>query len=122
MLFDMEKIRGKVILVQRNFCKNVLALVEERNITRMEVANQAGVSLSFFSDLTNNKANPSLRVMEAIAGALAVPLPMLLRNANVVLKDQTKALEGTYILTEFQAYTATKWHVQNLRKAKGTQR
>lgn len=99
------------------FVTNVLRLLKQQDITKVDLAAMAGVSVSFLSDLTNSKANPSLRIMEAIAGALAVPLPMLLRDPQVALNDKTKAVEGTYILTEFQAYTAAKWDAQNRQKA-----
>jgi len=60
------------------FVRNVVQLLEEREMTKKDLSERSGVSLSFISDLTNKKANPSLKVMERIAVALDVPLPMLL--------------------------------------------
>ncbi|MBW9760766.1 helix-turn-helix domain-containing protein, partial [Escherichia coli] len=45
------------------FFTNILRLLEERDMTKQELSQKAGVSISFLSDLTNGKANPSLRVM-----------------------------------------------------------
>ena len=57
---------------------NVLRLLEEMGMTKNELAQKSGISVSFLSDLTNGKANPSLKIMEAIAEALETPLPTLL--------------------------------------------
>jgi transcriptional regulator with XRE-family HTH domain len=43
----------------------------------------SGVSISFISDLTNGKSNPSFRIMERIADALDGPLPALLRKIDL---------------------------------------
>ncbi|CCV01585.1 unnamed protein product [Candidatus Paraburkholderia kirkii UZHbot1] len=45
-------------------------------MTKHELSEKAGISISFLSDLTNGKANPSLKIMEAIAEALSVPLTL----------------------------------------------
>lgn len=56
------------------FFTNVLRLLDERTITKQQLADHAGISTSFLSDFTNGKANPSLKVLESIATALDVPL------------------------------------------------
>ena len=65
------------------FFTNILRLLEERGMTKQELSQKAGVSISFLSDLTNGKANPSLRVMESIANALDVALPVLLETTDL---------------------------------------
>ncbi|MTG60315.1 helix-turn-helix domain-containing protein, partial [Klebsiella pneumoniae] len=65
------------------FFTNILRLLEERDMTKQELSQKAGVSISFLSDLTNGKANPSLRVMESIANALDVALPVLLETTDL---------------------------------------
>ena len=60
------------------FFTNILRLLDERGMTKNELAAKADISISFLSDLTNGKANPSLKIMEAIAYALETPLPTLL--------------------------------------------
>ena len=53
---------------------NILRILDEKDMTKSELAEKAGVSISFFTDLTNDKANPSLRIIEAVAEALETPL------------------------------------------------
>jgi transcriptional regulator with XRE-family HTH domain len=65
------------------FFTNILRLLDERGMTKQELSERADVSISFLSDLTNGKANPSLRVMESIAEALQVPLPLLLESTDL---------------------------------------
>jgi len=105
---------------------NVLRLIDELGITKSDLAQKSGISISFLSDLTHGKANPSLKIMEAIAEALETPLPTLLELTNL---DQATldALAGGHavrslpegflrvsaILTEFQAYTVRQWDQEN---------
>lgn len=111
------------------FFTNVLRLLDEQKITKSELADQAGISVSFLSDLTNGKANPSLKIMDAIARALDSALPALLEISD--LDDETldalaggkaiKSLPGGYvrisaILTEFQAFNVMKWDQENRKK------
>lgn len=104
------------------FFTNILRLLEERNMTKQELSLQAGVSISFLSDLTNGKANPSLRVMERIANALDVALPELLEttdldeNSLMLMADgkPVKSLPPGYVrisvvLSEQQAFQVRKW-------------
>lgn len=65
------------------FFTNILRILDERGMTKNELSDRAGVSISFLSDLTNGKANPSLKVMEAIADALETPLPLLLESTDL---------------------------------------
>ena len=91
-------------------------------MTKNDLAQKAGVSLSFLSDLTNGKANPSLRVMESIATALDVPLTTLLDSNDLDEESLEILTEGkthlvmpqgfvrlTLVLTKFQAFTAKQW-------------
>ncbi|EKN4882291.1 TPA: transcriptional regulator [Yersinia enterocolitica] len=102
---------------------NILRILEERGMTKSELHEVSGVSISFLSDLTNGKANPSLKVMEAIADALDTPLPILLESTDLD-QDSLDALAGgkmprslpegyervSAIVTEPQAYIIKKWH------------
>ncbi|MES2264573.1 MAG: transcriptional regulator [Pseudomonadota bacterium] len=108
------------------FFTNVLRLLDEQGITKNQLADHAGISVSFLSDLTNGKANPSLKIMEAIALALDTPLPALLEMTDldqesfamlVGHKIQRSLPDGlvrvSAILTEFQAYTVEQWDEAN---------
>jgi transcriptional regulator with XRE-family HTH domain len=105
---------------------NILRLLEELGMTKNDLAQKAGISVSFLSDLTNGKANPSLKIMEAIADALETPLPTLLELTDLD-RATLDMLAGGYarrslpdgfqritaILSEFQAYTVRQWDQEN---------
>jgi transcriptional regulator with XRE-family HTH domain len=105
------------------FFTNILRLLEERDMTKQELSHKAGVSISFLSDLTNGKANPSLRVMENIANALDVPLPVLLETTDLdehslmlmAHGNPVKSLPPGYVrvsvvLSEQQAFQVRRWN------------
>lgn len=111
------------------FFTNVLRFLADEEITKNELAERAGISVSFLSDLTNGKANPSLKVMESIAEALGVTLPALLEmtdldQASLHALGETKGAghlpEGyarvSAILTEYQAFTVQQWDSANRKQ------
>lgn len=111
------------------FFTNVLRLIDEQNMTKSELAEHAGISVSFLSDLTNGKANPSLKIMDSIANALRVPLPALLEitdldiaTLEILFGDRpflslpNGLVRVTAILTEFQAFNVKKWDSENRKK------
>lgn len=105
---------------------NILRLLEEQGVTKHELAIRANISDSFLSDLTNGKANPSLKVMEAIADALETPLPLLLELTDLD-KETLDELAGgkaqrslpdgftriSAIVTEYQAFRIRQWNQAN---------
>lgn len=66
---------------------------------KRELVKKAGISLSFLSDLTNYKANPSLRIMEAISKAMDTSLPWLLESTDLDLESLEVVAEGGMTLT-----------------------
>lgn len=104
------------------FFTNILRLLEERGMTKKELSDLSGVSISFLSDLTTGKANPSLKVMQDIALALDASLPLLLESTDLD-KETLDALAGgkapqslpegfervTAVLPEHQAFIVKKW-------------
>ena len=114
------------------FFTNVLRLIDERGMTKDKLADAAGMSVSFLSDLTNGKANPSLKIMEAIARALEIPLPALLEMTDLD-RDTLDALAGgkapsslppglvrvAAVLTEYQAFTVRQWDEANRKLLTG---
>ena len=113
------------------FFTNILRLLEERNMTKSELAELSGVSVSFLSDLTTGKANPSLRVMESIAAALDVPLPFMLERTDLSEEDlvtlaQHKAHRVlprgfewvTAVLPEQKAFVVRKWSEETKKRIK----
>lgn len=98
-------------------------------MTKNDLAIKAGISISFLSDLTNGKANPSLKVMEAIADALETSLPTLLELTDLdkaalveLAGGRTSQIlpEGFFrvsaILTEFQAFKVQQWDQENRKR------
>ncbi len=92
------------------FMKNINDILSLRGITKSELAESADMSVSFLSELSNGKANPSLRIMEKIAESLQIPLPALLTDplplqgpipADHVLK--------TVVLTQYEAFQVDQW-------------
>ncbi|TWI62560.1 helix-turn-helix protein [Pseudoduganella lurida] len=111
------------------FFTNVLRLLDILGMTKNDLADHAGISVSFLSDLTNGKANPSLKILEAIAAALQTSLPALLETTDLD-KKTLESLAGetpwrllpdgfihvSAILTDFQAFTVRQWHEDNVKK------
>lgn len=117
------------------FLTNVLRLLDEKSMTKQALAEKAGMSISFLSDLTNGKANPSLKIMAAIASALEVSLPSLLEVAQDVpaVSDGVGSYQVTRrlppgmsrvaaVLTDYQAFNVRQWDEANrklIAKSKG---
>jgi transcriptional regulator with XRE-family HTH domain len=101
---------------------NILRLLDERGMTKNDLAEKADISNSFLSDLTNGKANPSLKIMEAIADALETPLAGLLETTDLDPKLLDALADGkarrslpkgyvrvSAVLPEHQAFIVHKW-------------
>lgn len=114
------------------FFTNVLRLLDERHMTKHELAERSGVSLSFLSDVTSGQGNPSLKVMEAVARALEVPLPALLETtdcdkATLDVLAGGKAMSSvppgyewvSVILPAQRAFIVRKWDEEARKKIRG---
>jgi transcriptional regulator with XRE-family HTH domain len=102
------------------FCTNIIKLLDAKGITKKELAQKSNISISFISDLTNEKSNPSLKVIESIADALEIPLPLLfesdldIESLNLPKGQAHKKLPKGFLrisatLPEHQAYIVCKW-------------
>lgn len=108
------------------FFTNILRILDEKGMTKSDLASKANISISFLSDLTTGQGNPSLRIMEQIAVALETPLATLLESTDLD-KESLDALAGGqallslpsgYVrvaatLTEFQAFQVRHWDQVN---------
>lgn len=104
---------------------NILRILNEKGMTKLELTKRAGVSVSFLSDLVNDNANPSLRIIESIAKALETPLPMLFEQSDISADERALLTEGDdlklgnglvwkgAVLNEFQAYQVDQWDKAN---------
>ena len=115
------------------FFTNVLRLLDERHMTKKELSDRSGVSISFLSDLTTGKANPSLKVMEDIAQALETPLPLLLESTDLDKEALARLAGGrapqrlppgfegvAAVLPEHQAFIVKKWGEATRKKLRGS--
>jgi len=113
-------------LYNQIFATNVARLLDELGMTKIELAERADISLSFLSDLTQDRGNPSLRIMEAIANALETPLPILLEQTSLSEEELKELMGGAPqstlpkgfvhtcgTLTRFQAYQVRLWDTEN---------
>lgn len=109
-------------------CMNIMRYLGLRGLTKLNLASKANVSISFISDVTNAKGNPSLETMAAIADALEVPLVALLAPPAVGTDDWHESLADAMlhndaklglppgyrrvsaIVTDHQAFQISKWH------------
>ena len=106
-------------MYKKIFLNNVLTALATRHMTRQDLADKSGVSKSFLSMMASGKANPSLRVMEAIAEALEIPLPTLLEPTDMVYVGNPLPAgyeRVTLVLPEFQAFVAKSW-AEDARKS-----
>lgn len=107
---------------------NINRYLALRGLKKLDLANKADVSISFISDVTNGRGNPSLETMAAIADALGVPVVALLEPppigtddwqaslADALLRDDAKLglppglRRVSAIVNDHQAFQIAKWH------------
>ena len=111
---------------------NILRILREKKISKADLSEKAGVSISFLNDLTHDNANPSLRIIEAIAKALETPLPLLFDSSDMSPAERASLGESDSehlakgfvwkgaVLTEFQAYQVAQWDRENREIIKKT--
>lgn len=111
------------------FFTNILRILDEKGMTKSELAAKADMSVSFLSDLTTGKANPSLKIMESIGTALETPLTMLLESSDLD-REALDAIAGgkmpqslpkgfvriCAVLPEAKAYVVRKWEEEAKKK------
>ena len=115
-------------MFKKILCLNINRYLALRGMRKSDLAAKANVSISYISDVTNAKGNPSLDTMVAIAQALEVPLVALLEPppvgtdgwdaslADSLLKDDAKlGLPAGFrrvsaIVSDHQAFQIAQWH------------
>lgn len=73
--------------------ENIEKLLKEKKMRKQDLAEETGISVSFISDITNMKANPSIQNLSKIADALSVPLPLLFIPLNKIWVE-TEAVDS----------------------------
>lgn len=61
------------------FTDHINRILNEYGLGKSELAEMGGISSAFMTALTRGEANPTLKTMQALAEALGIPLPLLLR-------------------------------------------
>lgn len=62
------------------FTENILRIQAERGLSKQELAEIAGVSGAFITDLVRGTANPTIKSLQSFSEGLGVPLPLLLKS------------------------------------------
>ena len=112
------------------FMTNVLRILEEQRMSKQQLSELSGVSLSFISDITTGKGNPSVGTMEQIAGALRTPLPFLLECNDLppevlpklgAIPSASSVAPGyvrvSVVLPDYQAFIASNWAKESADQA-----
>jgi transcriptional regulator with XRE-family HTH domain len=106
------------------FNANVKRIMQEKDLNKNELAKLSGISYSFLADLIEGTGNPSLRIMETLAKALNVPLPLLLVPPDSLLwKAYSEEIPPGYelvvaILPTYDAYVARKVEAETVARRK----
>ena len=62
---------------QEVLSQNIDRILKLKEMKKQDLAKKSGISVSFISDITNLKANPSINNIQKIADALNIPVPFL---------------------------------------------
>ncbi|TDL31818.1 XRE family transcriptional regulator [Jeotgalibacillus sp. S-D1] len=93
--------------------ENIIKLRKEKGLTLSELAEKAGVSKSYLSNIERNlKQNPSIQVMEKIAWVLRVDLNQLLEESAVFKTDDK---ELAYFIKELIDHDISKEQLRELK-------
>ncbi|WP_332301497.1 helix-turn-helix domain-containing protein [Enterococcus faecium] len=85
-------------------------------MTQTDFAELMGLSRSYIGDLENNRSNPSIKTLEAIARALDVPIVALINDSstdNIVEPYESLTAENILLKQENEEL---KYEVESLRK------
>lgn len=61
------------------FSGHIRRLLEERRFSQRDLSRMANLSTAYLTSVLNGTGNPTLKSMQAIAKAFAIPLPLLLK-------------------------------------------
>ena len=80
-----------------------------RGMTRRILSRDSGVSERYLAQLEAGKGNVSVLVLLRIAGAMAMPVDLLLRDGDIVSSERSEALEMLRDLDESAFRDASLW-------------
>ncbi|HFE3942769.1 TPA: helix-turn-helix domain-containing protein, partial [Enterococcus faecium] len=105
-----------VELKNLNIGNNIKNIRKSKNMTQTDFAELMGLSRSYIGDLENNRSNPSIKTLEAIARALDVPIVALINDSstdNIVEPYESLTAENILLKQENEEL---KYEVESLRK------
>lgn len=93
-----------------NFGQAIKICRTRKNLSQAELAEMSGCSVSYLSMLENNKRDPALSTVTAIATALKIPVEILffLAADHDELTGMDKELAGALARTALELMSATK--------------
>ena len=65
-----------------NIGKNIRFIRKQKQLTQSELANKMNISRSYLGDLENNRRNPSIETVSALANALDINIDEILKSSN----------------------------------------
>lgn len=107
------------------FLFNLLRLLKEKGYNKAQLSDLTGISPSFISELTNGKANPSLKKLEQISLSLNAPLHEFFLPATIEPGDLQYSrpetlpkgvVKITAILPAHKAFIVKKWEEEIKKK------
>lgn len=120
------------------FTENILRIQAERGLSKQELAEMAGVSGAFITDLVRGTANPTLKSLQSFSDGLGVPLPLLLKpvtseewqtilsiaKAIETVPKENQAPEGfgvvNAVLPLHKVYVVEQWIKESRKKIRKT--
>lgn len=92
------------------FHKNLRRLMVEQDINKAELSRRSGVSYAFVCDIVRGDGNPSVKILESLAGGLNIELPQFFESndgeawTGEPIKIPENYERVTAILPKFDAY------------------
>ncbi len=99
---------------QKTLSLNIDRILKLKKMKKQDLAIDAGISVSFISDITNLKANPSINNIQKIADALGVPVPLLFIPLNQDWMETPSMSSPNHVyvfakVTKQESFCIKKW-------------
>lgn len=93
--FQAERIVAPEPLWREALGRSLRAIREEQGGRLVDIADRAGISPQYLSEIERGRKEPSSEMIAAVAGALGVDLPALLVNIAGDITDDVRQRPGT---------------------------
>ena len=104
----------KITECQEILALNIELILKAREMRKQDLATKSGISVSFISDITNLKGNPSINNIQKIADALEIPVPLLFLPLDVNWMEIDSISSPNYVhvfarVTRPESFCIKKW-------------